>query len=251
MLQSRRQVNLALQGLGAYIPRPLRIDVIVPALNEESTIGAVVAAVPRPLVHTVWVIDNGCTDATAARAQAAGAQVLAEPRRGYGNACLRGLRALPPEVGVVVFLDGDGSDVPAELPSLVAPILEGEADLVVGSRTQGGAERGSLTLPQLAGNFIASRWLSLRYGVPATDLGPFRAIRRESLAALRMESPDYGWTVEMQIKAGRHPLRYREVPVSYRRRAGGQSKISGTVRGVIGASAKILGLLLRHELRAP
>ncbi|MBI3183239.1 MAG: glycosyltransferase family 2 protein [Myxococcales bacterium] len=226
----------------------MRIDAVIPALDEEATIAAVVRAVKKPPVHTVWVVDNASADRTAEEARIAGAQVLQEPRRGYGNACLAALRRLPAEVDAVVFLDGDGSDDPSLIPGLVAPIVRGEADLVVGSRSLGGVQQGALSLQQRLGNAVAARWLSTRYGLPATDLGPFRAVRRSSLDSLLMSDPDYGWTVEMQIKAARAGLRYREVPVPCGRRAGGQSKVSGTVAGVLGASAKILGLLFRHDV---
>ncbi|MFW6066954.1 MAG: glycosyltransferase family 2 protein [Myxococcota bacterium] len=224
------------------------VDVVIPALDEAASIGGVVSAVLRqPPVRSVVVVDNGSSDGTAEIARGAGARVVAEPRRGYGAACQAGIAALPPDTDVVVFLDADASDDPAELPDLVEPILRGEADLVVGSRRLGRVEPGALTLPQRVGNRIASEWLRRRFGMDATDLGPFRAIRASALSALGMRDPGYGWTVEMQIKAARAGLRYVEVPVSYRRRIG-RSKISGTVRGVVGASTKILGMLALYDL---
>lgn len=224
-------------------------DVIIPALDEAASIADVVQAIPRPTVRKVLVVDNGSTDGTAAAARAAGAEVVPEPRRGYGAACLAGLRALPPDTELVVFLDGDGSDDPRLLPEIVRPIAEGAADFVVGARASDRAEEGSLTIQQRLGNSIAARWLRARFGLPATDLGPFRAIRRSSLDALGMSDRGYGWTVEMQIKAARKGLRYAEVPVPYRRRKG-RSKISGTFRGALGAGLKILGLLFWYDLLA-
>jgi len=223
------------------------VDVVIPALDEAASIGDVVGAVRSPLVRVVVVVDNGSVDATATVAARAGAIVIHEARRGYGAACLAGLRALPPDGDVAAFIDADGSDDPARLPALVGPILDDEADLVVGSRVLGPCEAGALTPPQRIGNAIAARWLRVRFGLPATDLGPFRAIRRDRLAALGMTSLAYGWTVEMQIKAARAGLRYREIAVPYRRRRLGASKISGTARGTIGAAVTILGLLARYD----
>lgn len=228
----------------------MNVDVIIPALDEEQSIRSVLAAIPQPPVRTVTVVDNGSRDATAERARAAGARVVSEPRRGYGAACLAGLAALPEDTDIIVFLDADGSDDPAQIVPLIAPILSGAADLVVGSRTGPGVERGALTPQQRIGNQVASVWLRTRYGLAATDLGPLRAIRKDALDSLAMADRDYGWTVEMQIKAARKGLRYAEVVVPYRCREG-RSKISGTLRGTIGASAKILGLLARYEWDRP
>ncbi len=225
----------------------MRIDVIIPALDEVSSIATVLARIPRPPVRCAIVVDNGSRDGTGMAARVAGALVVHEPRRGYGSACLAGLRALPSDTEVVVFLDADGSDDPSVLPELTRPIEEGAADLVVGSRPAGRPEPGALTPQQRAGNAFAALFLRVRFGLPATDLGPFRAIRRSALDALGMTDTGYGWTVEMQIKAARAGLRYREVPVPYRRRVG-VSKISGTLRGTLGASYKILALLARHGL---
>jgi len=229
------------------------VDAVIPALNEEMALGLVLAAIPRPPIRRVVVADNGSSDRTVEVALAHGARVVREPRRGYGSACLRGLAALradPP--GIVLFLDADASDDPAEAPRLIEPIAAGRADLVVGSRVLGGADPGSLTPAQRFGNRLATRLLRLLHGASYTDLGPFRAIRWSSLESLGMRDPDFGWTVEMQIKAARRGLRHVEVPVSYRRRVG-RSKISGTVGGTIRAGAKILGLIaldwLRHGRR--
>jgi glycosyltransferase involved in cell wall biosynthesis len=228
----------------------LNVDVIIPALDEEATVGAVVRGLLAGPVRAVYVVDNGSQDRTAQVALEAGAKVVREPRRGYGQACLAGLAALPPDTEVVVFVDADGSDELSMLPELVRPIEEGWADLVIGSRALGNVEAGALTPQQRLGNAIAATWLRSRYRLPATDLGPFRAIRRASLDALGMADRDYGWTVEMQIKAARQGLRYQEVAVPSYRRKGGRSKVGGTLRGLIGAGSKIIGLLARHDLFA-
>jgi glycosyltransferase involved in cell wall biosynthesis len=228
----------------------LHVDVVIPALNEAAAIGPVVRAIPRTLVRSVIVVDNGSTDATAAVARAAGALVTREPRRGYGAACLAGVARLPPGCAVVVFLDGDGSDDSSRLFDLVAPIVAGDADLVVGTRTVLRGYREVFMPAQRVGNWLASAWLRRRFGLPATDLGPFRAIRRSCLDDLRMSDRGYGWTVEMQIKAARAGLRYREVPVACLPRCAGRSKVSGTIGGTLGAATKILGVLAWHDLRA-
>ncbi|HSN81180.1 MAG TPA: glycosyltransferase family 2 protein [Polyangiales bacterium] len=224
----------------------MRIDVVIPALDEELALPRVLRDIPRPLVRRVVVADNGSTDATAEVARAHGAEVVLEPERGYGAACLRALAHLagdPPDV--VVFLDGDYSDHPAELPLLVDPISSGEADLVIGSRARGRRERGALSPQQRVGNAIACHALRTLYGARYTDLGPFRAIRWETLQALEMRDRNFGWTVEMQIKAARRAVRAIEVPVSYRARIG-VSKVSGTIRGSVSAGVKILWLLGRY-----
>ena len=222
------------------------IAVIVPALNEQQALPLVLREIPRSSVRRVIVADNGSTDRTAEVARQNGAEVVHESERGYGAACLKALAHLaadPPDI--VVFLDGDYSDHPSELPSLIHPILAGDADMVIGSRARGRRERGALSPQQQVGNAIACRALRLLYGVRYTDLGPFRAIRWQTLQALGMQDRNYGWTVEMQIKAARRGVAYREVPVSYRQRIG-VSKVSGTVRGSVSAGAKILWLLGRY-----
>jgi glycosyltransferase involved in cell wall biosynthesis len=223
----------------------MRIDVVIPALDEEAALPRVLAEIPG-FVRRVVVADNGSTDRTAERARATGAQVVHEPERGYGAACLRALEHLaadPPDV--VVFLDADYSDHPAEMARLLEPIVAGRAELVVGSRVRGVAASGALTPQQRVGNRIACLALARLYGARYTDLGPFRAIRWTALSALDMRDRNFGWTVEMQLKAARCGLRHAEVPVSYRKRIG-RSKISGTLRGTLLASYTILSVLARH-----
>jgi rSAM/selenodomain-associated transferase 2/rSAM/selenodomain-associated transferase 1 len=217
-----------------------RIAVIIPALNEELSIGKVIAAI-HEWVDQVVVADNGSSDLTAQVAREHGALVVHEPRRGYGSACLSALAAMN-NADVVVFLDADFSDYPEEIPLLVDPIIGGEADLVIGSRTLGYREKGALPLQARLGNWLACRLIGAFWGAKFTDLGPFRAISYPALQRLQMQDRDYGWTVEMQIKAARDGLRTMEVPVSYRRRIG-KSKVSGTIRGVAGAGTKILGTI--------
>jgi glycosyltransferase involved in cell wall biosynthesis len=226
------------------------VDAIIPALDEEEALPGVLDELRRTVVRRVVVVDNGSRDRTAEVAAARGAVVVKEPRRGYGAACLRGIaacRAAVPPPDVLVFLDGDGADDPAELPRLLEPLVRGEAELVIGSRVIPGArvERFALTPQARVGNLVAVSLIRLLYGVKHSDLGPFRAIRREALERLDMRDPDFGWTAEMQVKAIRRGLRVAEVPASWRRRRGGRSKISGTVRGVIGAGTKILSTIVR------
>jgi len=228
--------------------------VVIPALNEEAVIGDQVAEVlnaarqpdlPATLTD-VYVVDNGSTDRTAQRAGAAGAVVVAEPRRGYGRACLSGVVATG-EVDLIVLMDGDGSDRPDELPRLLAPLLAGEADMVLGSRVLGDAEPGSLLPQQRAGNWIAAQLLRLLYGIRVTDIGPFRVVRRRDLLSLGMSEMTYGWSVEMMARAARRGLRVREVPVGYRRRAGGESKVSGNLRASVRAGFRIIAAILRSR----
>jgi len=227
------------------------VALVVPAHNEEETLPRVLIGIPRHEVGEIVVVDNGSTDRTAAVARACGATVVTEPRRGYGAACLAGLahlRPYPPEI--VAFMDADHSDDPTELPRLLQPIRDGRADLVIGSRALGEHEAGSLGPVQRFGNGLAVTLLHLLFGVHFTDLGPFRAVRWEVLERLGMRDRDYGWTVEMQARAARAGWRCVEVPVRYRRRAGGRSKVAGTVRGTVGAGWKILWTILRVRLEA-
>ena len=229
-------------------PHPPSIDVVIPAYNEEASLPLVLAEIPDA-VRRVVVADNNSRDATARVAREGGAVVVPAPRQGYGSACLSGLAYLretdPPKI--VVFLDADYSDHPQELPRVVAPILEGNADFVVGSRVRGERQRGALLPQARAGNLVACTLIRLLYGHRYTDLGPFRAIRWEALERLKMEDPNFGWTAEMQVKALRHGLAVTEVPVSYRKRVG-VSKITGTLRGTFHAGYKILWTVFRYSL---
>ncbi|MGH7143913.1 MAG: TIGR04283 family arsenosugar biosynthesis glycosyltransferase, partial [Planctomycetota bacterium] len=243
-LRSTRPALRKLTSVESSISAPYpRVAVVIPALNEEQAIGSVLDAIPR-WVTQIIVADNGSTDRTAIVAAQKGATVVAEPQRGYGAACLAGMKALD-RPDIVVFLDGDFSDSPDEMERLIAPIVLDEADLVIGSRALGSAQAGSLTWPQRFGNALACTLLQLLYGVQYTDLGPFRAIRYSALRRLAMTDRNYGWTVQMQARAARLKLRAVEVPVSYRRRIG-TSKISGTLRGVCGAGTKILTTIFRE-----
>lgn len=224
----------------------MKISVIIPAFNEERSIGKVITDIPKELVHEIIVVDNACTDRTVEVAESAGARVVREERRGYGYACLAGIAALnAPDI--VVFLDGDYSDYPAEMSMLVQPVLNGEAEMVIGSRIRGTREKGAL-LPQARfGNALATFLIRLLFGVHYTDLGPFRAIRYDRLREMNMQDKTFGWTVEMQVKAAKMGIRVCEVPVSYRKRIG-QSKITGTVQGTIKAGYKILATIFRYGL---
>jgi glycosyltransferase involved in cell wall biosynthesis len=225
-----------------------RVSVIIPALDEEEPIAGVVReCLVTGLPNEVIVVDNGSTDRTAERARQAGARVVTAPR-GYGRACAAGVRALSPECAIVVFLDGDGSDVPAFMNQLVDPVARGTHDFVIGSRTRGQREAGSMNLQQIFAGRSAGLILRLLYGVRYTDMSPFRAIRRDVLERLDMREQTYGWNLEMQMKAARANLRVLEIPVNHRRRAGGESKVSGTFRGTIVAGSRIFLTLLRVAL---
>ena len=218
---------------------------IIPALNEEAVIGATLQAIPPGLFHTVIVADNGSTDRTAEIAHAHGAMVVREPERGYGAACLRALAELPLPVDTVVFMQADLSEDPAEARSLLAPISDGRADMVLGSRTMGTAEKGALLPHQVFGNWLSTSLIRLFYGHRYTDLGPFRAIRRDALEKLQMRERNYGWTIEMQVRALEHGLRVMEVPVTYRVRAAGENKVSGNLRASMAAGTKIISTVFR------
>ena len=225
---------------------PSRISVIIPAFNEEDSIGLVLDALPQNLIHEVIVVDNNSTDNTARSASEKGARVVAEQRRGYGSACLKGISVLD-NPDIVVFLDGDFSDYPEELVKLVAPIESGEMDFVLGSRMKLPESRSALLPQSRYGNQLAVFLMRLFFRHQYTDLGPFRAIRYESLQAIAMQDTNFGWTVEMQIKAVKKGLRILEIPVKYRERVG-VSKITGTFSGTIKAGTKIIYTIFKYLL---
>ena len=221
------------------------VSVIIPALNEEEPIAGVVREVAATNVPVeIIVVDNDSTDRTAQRAREAGARVVKAPR-GYGRACAAGVAALRPECDIVVFLDGDGSDCPEFITQLIGPIAAGTHDFVIGSRTRGQREAGSMNFQQVLSGRIAGAVLRWLYGVRYTDMCPLRAIRRDALERLGMREQTYGWNLEMQMKAARARLRILEIPVNHRRRAGGESKVSGTLRGTFVAGARIIATLVR------
>lgn len=227
---------------------PPKVVVIIPAVNEEESIGKVVEAIPRPLVDTIIVGNNGSKDNTAEVAKKAGAVVVDESRPGYGWACLKGMEyasQMDEKPDIIVFIDGDFSDYPEEMPNVVAPIIENDIDLVIGSRALGAKEKGSMTFPQRFGNWLATRLMRLFYPVRYTDLGPFRAIKYDALMNLGMSDKTYGWTIEMQLRAAKHKLTYTEVPVNYKRRIG-KSKVSGTIKGTILAGYKIIFAIFKY-----
>jgi glycosyltransferase involved in cell wall biosynthesis len=225
------------------------VSVIIAALNEEAAIGKVIEAVPKDLAGEIVVVDNGSKDRTAEIAAAAGARVVHEPVPGYGRAFRAGLRSISPRCEIVVFLDGDGSDCPEMMDRLVTPIVEGKAEFVIGSRTRGNREAGSMNFHQVFAGYMIGLILRVLYGVRSTDMGPFRAIRRETLEKLGLREETYGWPLEMQMRAARARVRTLEVPVDYRRRAGGHSKIAGTVRGSVFAATRILLTLARLAIQ--
>jgi glycosyltransferase involved in cell wall biosynthesis len=222
--------------------------VIIPALNEEEAIVNVLADIPREIVAEIIVVDNGSSDNTKKVAESAGATVLQEPLRGYGAACLKGINYVKehaPNTDIIIFLDADYSDHPEEMAEVIAPILNNDIDMVIGSRALGKREKGSLTPVQAFGNWLSGKLLGLLYKADFTDLGPFRAIKFNQLLALDMQDKNYGWTVEMQVKAAKRNLNFTEVPVSYRNRIG-ESKVSGTVKGSILAGYKILYTIFKN-----
>ena len=244
----RRVVSAAM----AFIPmvvslRPVRVSVIIPTYNEAQSIGRVLADLPADIVTEVLVVDSNSTDGTPEIAAKAGARVLHEPRRGYGRACLTGLAdANSPDI--VVFLDGDYSDRPDELPLLLAPIIDGRADITLGSRVGKQSVRGALPWHQAIGNRLAAGLIGLLFGLKISDLGPFRAGRAEVLRQLKLQETTYGWAVEMILKGMLGGFRIVEVPVSYYPRIG-KSKISGTLKGTVGAAWFILSLIVRYYFR--
>ncbi|MGE3537676.1 MAG: glycosyltransferase family 2 protein [Candidatus Tectimicrobiota bacterium] len=225
----------------------MRIVTIIPALDEEEAIGRVVQAIPRTLIQEVIVVDNGSQDNTATVARTAGATVVVEPQRGYGAACLAGTRAAC-RADILVFLDGDASDDPAEIARVLQPILDGQAEVVLGSRTTGQGDQSGLTPQQRVGNFVVTRLVRLLYGIALTDIGPFRAITTAAFQTLGMEHKTYGWPVEMVVKAAKKGYRIVEVPVSCHKRIG-RSKIAGTVKGSLLAGYHLLRTTLRYAWR--
>ncbi len=225
------------------------IKVIIPAFNEENGISQVLKEIPDGWVEEVVVVNNASTDDTERNARAGGATVLREAEKGYGRACLKGIQYIndhEPKPEIVVFIDADHSDYPEQLPELVAPILAGQAELVIGSRALGNREKGSMTPQQVFGNWLATRLMRWIYDAKFTDLGPFRAIKLNALNALNMQDKTYGWTVEMQLKAAKARISYMEVPAHYRNRVG-FSKISGTVKGTIMAGYKIIYTIFKYR----
>ena len=224
------------------------IRVIIPAFNEQNAVGMVIDEIPKDWVSEIIVVDNGSSDDTFEQAQSRGATTLKEPNRGYGNACLKGMAHIASshtKPDIVVFLDGDHSDYPEQLVDLVKPIIKDQVDLVIGSRVLGQKEKGSMTPQQVFGNWLATALIKLFYGKKYTDLGPFRAIRYESLLTIDMKDRTYGWTVEMQLKAAKLNLRTIDIPVDYRQRIG-VSKVSGTIKGTLGAGYKIIYTIFKY-----
>ena len=227
-----------------------KIKVIIPAFNEEESIPLVIKAIPSS-VDEVIVVSNNSTDNTEVNAKAAGATVLTEPNKGYGYACLKGMDYVAKQAekpDIIVFLDGDYSDYPEELTKIVAPIIEDDIDFVVGARVKELREEGSMTGPQIFGNWLATFLMKLFFRSTFTDLGPFRAIKYNKLLRLKMEDKTYGWTVEMQLKVLKQKLSYKEIPVNYRNRIG-VSKVSGTIKGAIFAGIKILSWIFKYSFK--
>jgi glycosyltransferase involved in cell wall biosynthesis len=221
-----------------------RVALVIPTLNEEDAITGVLAATPRGAVDDIIVVDSGSSDRTVERARAAGARIVSLGGRGYGRACRAGAEAAQ-DCDIIAFLDGDGSDCPELIPSIVEPIAEGRYDFVIGSRSRGEREPGSMAAHQLLAGRVVGAAVRLLYGVRYTDMCPFRAIRRDALLRLGMREETYGWNLEMQMRAARAGLRIAEVPVAHRRRAGGVSKVSGNLRGTVRASWRILATFVR------
>ena len=227
-----------------------KLVVIIPAFNEEDSIALVIKDIPE-VVDEVIVVSNNSTDKTEENARKAGAKVLTETRKGYGYACLKGMEYVAHQAekpDIIVFLDGDYSDYPEQLTKIIQPILQEDIDFVIGARVDRLREEGSMTFPQIFGNWLATRLMRLFFGAKSTDLGPFRAIKYEKLLALNMEDKTYGWTVEMQLKAIKQKLSYVEVPVNYRNRIG-VSKVSGTLKGAVMAGVKILGWIFKYSFK--
>jgi glycosyltransferase involved in cell wall biosynthesis len=223
------------------------VAIVIPALNEEAALHRLLAEIPTNFAQWVIVVDNGSTDATAAVAHRSGAIVASEPLHGYGRACLKGFEtACSLGAEMVLFMDGDGSDDPADLPMILRPMREGRADLVIGSRVSERAERGAVLPQARLGNWLVSRLIRLVYGVPLHDIGSFRAVRCSQLAALEMREVTYGWPVEMVVKAARAPYRINEVPIHYRHRSHGRSKVAGTITGSMKAAFYMVRTTVRY-----
>jgi glycosyltransferase involved in cell wall biosynthesis len=222
-----------------------KISVIIPALNEEESIGQVLNDIPGEIVEEVIVVDNGSSDNTVTVSKGLGANVILEPLKGYGAACLRGISILKQDTDIVVFLDADYSDYPQDLHTVVKPIIDDDAEMVIGSRMSGAREKGALLPQAIFGNKLATFLIRLFWGFKYTDLGPFRAIKYRDLLALNMTDKNFGWTVEMQIKALKKRLRIVEVPVRYRKRIG-KSKITGTFSGTVRAGVKIIYTIFKY-----
>ncbi len=223
------------------------IDVIIPVYNEVDSIGNVILEIPKEIVRHIIVCDNGSTDNTSAVASAAGAIVVYQPKKGYGNACLKGMdfvSALDRKPDIIVFLDGDYSDYPEEIIQLIRPVIEKNDDMVIGSRALGVMESGAMMPQQIFGNWLATNLIKSIYNYSFTDLGPFRAIKYDKLIAMKMADKTFGWTVEMQVKAAKMKLKTSEIPVRYRKRIG-KSKVSGTIKGSILAGHKILWTIFK------
>jgi glycosyltransferase involved in cell wall biosynthesis len=226
------------------------INVIIPVFNESGSIGFVLNDIPKGIAEEVIVVNNGSTDNTAEIAKQHGATVLLEEKKGYGSACLKGMeyirnKPVDMQPRIVVFIDGDYSDYPEQMTALVKPILEQEIDMVIGSRATGKRQSGSMAVQQVFGNWLATTLMKWFFGAKFTDLGPFRAIKWEKLQMLGMRDKNYGWTVEMQIKAAKQKLTYIEIPVDYRKRIG-KSKITGTIKGTIMAGYKIIATIFKY-----
>jgi len=222
------------------------VRVIIPALNEEDAIGKVIGEIPKEFVDEIIVVDNNSTDATSQNAKKAGATVLFQPKPGYGNACLKGLEyVFKKETDVVIFMDADHADDPSQLPEFITKIKEGYA-MVIGSRALGKREKGSMTTPQVFGNWLATTLLNTFWGSKFTDLGPFRAITIEALHQIKMEDENFGWTVEMQLKSAKLKLKSTEIPMNYRKRQHGVSKVSGSIKGSIKAGYIILYTIFKY-----
>ncbi len=228
------------------------VAIVIPALNEEAALQRLLAEIPLNLPQWIIVVDNGSTDATATVAQNAGVMLASEPMRGYGRACLKGFKvacALGAEI--VVFMDGDGSDDPADMPMVVAPVMDGRADFVIGSRVSTRAERGAVPLQARLGNWLVSRLIGVMYGVSLHDIGSFRAIRCSLLEGLEMREMTFGWPVEMVVKAARAGYRIVELPIHYRHRSHGRSKVAGTIMGSVKAAYYMLSTTLRYAFQYP